>query len=473
MNKKTSLTHGAILVTLTSFVFMAAGYILNIWIGRNLGPQQYGIYGVVIALWTIINLILVSGFPTAVSKYIASDEDNSEAILKTGLILQLTVSLFFACIYYFLAVPISQLLHDLSLTPYIRLTAFIFPAYSLYALYTGYYNGLHWFGRQARLGIIYSLAKLLGVVIFVYFFQLHGVFYSFIIAPVIATGIGFHFPGKTKETFPAKKIITFSLPLIIFTILLTLMQSTDLLFVKAYIHIKEATGYYTAASNVALIPFIALNALTSILFPGMAKHTNDQNKEKIRTLVKQALRFMFLLLTPSVILLSATSKEVIRIIYSPVYDPAALPLSVLIIGYGCLTIFSIIASLLNGAGRSLLSVLIAIGSLLITVLCCVIFIPAYSLLGAAFATTAGALFSLVIGSFTIFYLFKVFLSFFSFLRIFSASYILYLIISYINVSQVLLPFFYLFLISIYILLLTLMKEITSKEWKEVRSVLRL
>jgi O-antigen/teichoic acid export membrane protein len=69
---------------IVQFVFLVAGYAIHAGLGRILGPSLYGTFGVVITLVTILNLILTSGIPRAVSRYIAIDHRTSRAIKKTA-----------------------------------------------------------------------------------------------------------------------------------------------------------------------------------------------------------------------------------------------------------------------------------------------------------------------------------------------------------------------------------------------------
>ena len=36
---------------------MASGYVVNVWLGRLLGPEDYGRFGVAISLLTILNVV--------------------------------------------------------------------------------------------------------------------------------------------------------------------------------------------------------------------------------------------------------------------------------------------------------------------------------------------------------------------------------------------------------------------------------
>src|SRR6266568_179226 len=107
---------------------MLSGYLINIWLGRYLGPAAYGIYGIIISLATIINLTQTTGLPQAVSKYISSDAENSEAIYKTGFVIQLISTSLVSIVFFLFSNAIAHLLKDRTFTPYLQLSALIFPA---------------------------------------------------------------------------------------------------------------------------------------------------------------------------------------------------------------------------------------------------------------------------------------------------------------------------------------------------------
>jgi O-antigen/teichoic acid export membrane protein len=71
---KQSVLRGTIYLMAAQAAFVASGYAIHISLGRLLGPSEYGIYAVVISLMTMVNLILTTGIPQAVAKYVAHDD---------------------------------------------------------------------------------------------------------------------------------------------------------------------------------------------------------------------------------------------------------------------------------------------------------------------------------------------------------------------------------------------------------------
>jgi PST family polysaccharide transporter len=139
---KQSLRRGTILLIAAQVSFVLSGYATHIGLGRLLGPEDYGLYAVVISLMTMVNLILSTGIPQAVSKYVAHGDGNELHVKRTAQKMQLIFSLILFIFYYFFADQLAMMLNDPGMAPYLRLSSFIVPAYALQALYVGYFNGL-------------------------------------------------------------------------------------------------------------------------------------------------------------------------------------------------------------------------------------------------------------------------------------------------------------------------------------------
>jgi stage V sporulation protein B len=469
--KKTSLGHGTIYITISSLVFLITGYLTNIWLGRYLGPASYGIYGVIIALMTAINLTQIAGLPQAVAKFIAEDERKADSVLKSGLILQIGSTLIASMVLLLFAVPLAKLLKDVSLVPYIQASAAIFPLYGVYALYLNFYNGLHFFKIQAMMNIIYSVAKLVSIVGLVYFFHVYGAILGFIISPFVALLFWIRIPKNKQPQFPYKRIILFSLPLIGVAVFLNLLQSMDLLFVKALLHSNKDTGFYTASQNISRLPFYGVIALGSVLFPSISRTVSQKLEEETRSIIGKSLRFSFLILLPSTLLVSATSLSIINLLYSSAYNPGAGALSILVIGSGFFTLFSILTTIMSSSGSPNTAFVFSVLGVVITSILCLVLIPLFGIKGAAFSTSIGSLLITIIAFFWVYKKFKIFLAKKSLLKIIFASVIIAFLSKTINFPLLFLPVFYLLLAVGYIGLLVLMKEITREDVKMALSLL--
>lgn len=469
--KQTSLTHGTLYLTVSTFVFVISSYLLNIWLGRFLGPAAYGIYGIIISLMTVINLMQTTGLPLAVAKYIAENESNADSILKSALKLQLVSTVAASLLFFLFSDLIATLLNDHRLLPYIRATAVIFPIYGIFSIYMNYYNGLHFFKTQALMNIVYSLAKLVSIFFLVLLFKVYGIMIGFIISPLISLIIFFHFPKSAAINFPFKPLIMFSIPLIAIAIFTNLLQSVDLFFIKSLLHSDKLTGIYTANQNIAELPFYGITAIASVLFPSIARSMGNKDYEQAKRLISNSIRISLIILTPSIILISATSSKILTFLYSTSYHTGAESLSILVIGSGFFTLFIILTTILSSSGSPYLSTSLAGGGLLLTALLCALLVPSLGLIGGALSTTITTTFVATIAGILLYRKFKTFTSLKSIFNVLVSSLLILLLAKIFTFAPLALPVFYLVLFAIYGVCLFVLKEFNSNDFLMIKSLI--
>src|SRR3989344_1330753 len=91
-------------LTISEIIFNAAGYVIHSALGRILGPEDYGRYGLVVTLTTMVIMLIGNGIPTAMSKYISEIfESAPEKILgikRQAVRLQILVMALVAVAFY-------------------------------------------------------------------------------------------------------------------------------------------------------------------------------------------------------------------------------------------------------------------------------------------------------------------------------------------------------------------------------------
>ena len=129
------------------------------------------------------------------------------------------------------------------------------------------------------------------------------------------------------------KIIKFAAPVILFSLAFNLVMSLDLFFVKAILREKAQVGFYTSAVALSKAPYFIFLALSSTLFPSIAKSTSNKGSEELtKRYINQSLRYVLIFLVPCAFIISATSRDLISLVYTGKYLTAAYPLSILIFG---------------------------------------------------------------------------------------------------------------------------------------------
>ena len=459
-----SMAKGAAYLTVATIVFMLTGYAVHFGLARLLGPAMYGIYGVVLSLISITNIILTAGIYQAVSKYISAGE-NAEIVKRTGLKIQAVFALLIFCIYELLAGVFAALLGDSGLVLYIRVSGFILIGYAFYSVFIGYFNGMREFKKQAGLQILYSLSKMFFIFAFVLLgFSLYGAFIGFALAPLLGFFValllskGF---GK-GDKFDWKKLVAFAWPIVIFSVASSLLISVDLFSVKAILGRNIETGFYNAATTIARVPYSILAAVGLVLFPSISHSLSKKDMKLTKRYISETVRYLALLLIPSTFLIMGTSTALVNMLYSSRYLSAGGPLSILVVGFAFLTIFGILANVIMASGRPkvpmAMSIILVVASLILNT----IFIPVYELKGAAVATTMAAFMGMLMASFYVTKRFGPFVKILSIARIGFASLVIYFMSLFIQLpNKWWLPLEYAVLFAVYFGLLIL-----AKEWKK-------
>ncbi len=396
-------------LTASEIVFNLAGYVVQSAVGRILGPADYGRYGIIVTLTTMIIILVGNGIPTAMSKYLSEIMERDPAqipgIKRQALRLQTILMLGVTAVFFLSSPLIAFLLHDPSLTPLFQLSSLIIPSFAAASFYFYYYTGLHFFRLQAMLKMTRGLARILFIVGFTYFFGVKGAVSGYIAAPLLVFAIAFvadrlfthrYFPETRAQksevaAFSSKKILLYAWPLTLFLLFYELITTIDLYLVKSILQSDYQTGLYNAAITVGRIPYYLFYALTIILLPAISKTTAERNHEETERLVNRSLRLLILLLFPMVTLLIAYTPQVLDLFYGARYAAATVPMRIFTLGVGFMTVFYVLSFALNGAGLVKIPMKLSLYGLVGSVALNILFIPRFGLVGAAGATTLASL----------------------------------------------------------------------------------
>jgi len=395
-----SLTKGTLYLGIAQILFLISGYIIHIGLGRLLGPELYGMYAVVISLITIANLILTTGIPQTVSKFVSEKPEVAKSVLKASGKLQLCFSLFIFAAYFISANLVAEMLKDDSLAALIRVSSFMIPSYAFLSLYTMYFNGLRNYRNQSIISIAYSLSKIALIFGFVLLgYSVFGAVLGFAASPAVALLIAIAIAGvplKAQEYENYTRILRFALPIILLSVALNFSTSIDLLALKAIVKNPQEVGYYSAASMISKVPLTLLGALNMALFPAISSVTYLNNVRKTREYIRESFRYVIIFLVPATIFVSATSTEFVSLLYSKKYALAGEPLGILIIGILFFSVFSYLLNIVVASGKAATAAGFSILLLALSATLNLVIIPLYGMTGAAIAVTSASLISMSI-----------------------------------------------------------------------------
>ncbi len=461
---------GLIYLIISQAVFVLCGFATNFWLARYFGPELYGTYSVVISLLTWIQLFVMSGVPFALQKFIAEQPEKAYAIKRVAIRVQLIYSSVIFLIFFILVQFIAHLFGNPQLVFYLRIVSFSIVLIGLYRFYLGFQNGLRKFRIQAIIVISYAVSKLLAIFGLVLLgLSLTGALIGTVVGSFVGYLVGIHFSKtkRIKSKFNVKKLINFALPNIIYIVLLNFIYSVDLWFVRYFLG-KADSGYYNAAGTIfRTLGFIFL-ALSWVLLPSISRSVFQKDSQLTKQYIEQSTRFVLLFYVPFGLLIISTSENLISLLYSDLYLPAAVVLKILIVGSFFLTLFSVLNNILMAdnkiKGLSVFTILL----LIIDVLLNINLVPKLGLKGAAISTTITSIIGALIVSTVILKRFNARINYKSITRCLIASGLMYFVSTLYETSGFLLLLNYLFLFVFYVGLLVVLKEITQQDIEKLK-----
>lgn len=401
-------------LTASEVIFNISAYIVHSVAGRILGPADYGRYGLVVTLTTMVIVLIGNGIPTAMSKYVSGvlekNPDDILSIKRKAAKLQMLLIGGITVLFFLLSPGIAWLLRDPSLTPLFQIASLIVPVFAAASFYHYYLIGLHLFKLQAIVKIIRSFARVGFITLAAVFFGLEGAVSGYILAPLFTFGavllidqlyikrkLGYGVRNAEHDfDFPTKTILAYAGPLTLFLIFYELLLTIDLYFVKALLQDDHLTGLYNAAITIGRIPYYLFAALAMILLPAISKTTAELDAKATTALVDKSLRLMTLFLFPLITLLIVYATPILSFFYGTRYSGAEDAMSVFSLGVGFLTVFYVLAFAQNGAGLVRIPMQFSFFGFLCMIALNFLLIPPLGIVGAALAATITA-FVLMLG----------------------------------------------------------------------------
>jgi O-antigen/teichoic acid export membrane protein len=398
---------GVVYIAVAKLYFMIAGYVIYFVLPRLLHSEaQWGDYLVVIGLVSVIDNVLITATIQAVSKFTAQQEGRADAVKRAALQVQLVLAVGLAALYLGGAPWIARWERDPSLTNLYRISTGVMFCYAFYSVFVGSLNGLRRFGRQAALDMTFAtmrMAAILGAAALgMGVAGAIGGFVAAAMAILILSALWVGLPRRV-EGFPRREIWSLMGQLFVYTLALNLIMRVDLFLVKRFAAelsgapVEEAAkvasayaGYYGTAQSLAFIPYQAILAVAFVIFPLVSRSTFENDLQTTQAYVRQTLRLSLLFVAGVAVVFMANPEAVINVVYQSKYRIGGPALRVLSLGMICFSMFTIINTILNGAGRTGQAIISGVVTLAAASAANYVLIPRAATLESALLTAAVA-----------------------------------------------------------------------------------
>ena len=295
--------HSSIMV-IASGLTMIFNYFYQIFMGRVLGPSNYGILGSVLSLMYIFS-IPTGTLQTVIAKFTSKFKINND-FDKIGKLFQRFIKYFFfigLISFIFVALLSSWIANFLkmpSVLPLIILASslsFIF----ILPINFGILQGLQKFFNLALNTTLLSVFKLFFGVCLVYIgLSVNGAVGALVLSTLLVFFVSMlsikpFFKTKGEININFIEIYKYSLPVFLFVTCLTMLTNIDVILVKHFLSAEEA-GLYSATSVLGRAVFYASLAIATVIFPKISE-LYEQNMSYLSILRKGLIYVSFLSLS--------------------------------------------------------------------------------------------------------------------------------------------------------------------------------
>ncbi len=391
---------GIIYGLITRALFIIGAYVIHVYAGRTLQPELYGTLGVILAILTITSIFYSNGVREAIAKNISSFPRSAERIFSMGLRVQLVIGIPIALAVFFLAGGIASFFQDENLVVPLQICSAVIVFQCLYYVSLGTLNGQKKFLAESVVGITYSVARPIAVVVLIGVgYAVTGATWGFLIASALAAVVGYlslGVAGKDSPTLSMRRMFTPAFSNILVFGAITVLLNIDLLFVKYLIPSPEDAGLYTAASAFSKPPYWLVFSFGAVALPMVASRFIQGDMVQCRVYLSQVIRYSTILVLPLTVIIAATAEELVVLFYAEEYAGAYQSLSILVFGVWLIGLVSIMAHIMIGIGKESIMAAMAVSSIVLDAGLNLLLIPGFGLLGAALATSLSAVVLLLV-----------------------------------------------------------------------------
>ena len=369
---------------------LTIGFVASVVLARLLGPSDRGLLGVMLAAGTLTLVFTAGGLPVAVVYFASRREKAGPAILGNCLLHALVLVLVLVPASLLLYQPLSTTLgHGHGGRTWV-LAALLVPVTFLDWTTHSQLQGTLRFGRFNVLLILQRVVYALGVLI------LLGVLSLGVASGLMATAmgsavmiVGSMIPilrlGAPRLDFALmKEMLLYGAKAQVGSVLQIANGRLDVIILGFYRPISEV-GYYVVAQTIAELIIQLANAFQ---WSNMALTSRDQGSDPHASTSAVAIRNLALVSGLAAVFNAGFGSVVILFAYGKAFQPAVVPMLILLPGVWLLGIAVVIQGDLGGRGRpGLASILVAVAAG-VTVVLDFALIPPLGVYGAAIASVS-------------------------------------------------------------------------------------
>jgi stage V sporulation protein B len=369
-------------------------FVVSTLIARFLGPDDYGIYSLVLSVPSLFIGLIDFGITSATTRFAAEYKaagrpSDVRRVIKSGIIFQLIVGLIVSAICFILSdFWATYLINTPEAGFYLRAVSLLVLFQALFNALSSAFVGLDKMENNAFIMTIRSIAKFFLSIPFVLFLGLGvvGAIFGHVLCYVVAVGVGLafllHTIPKDNETGNSlsilKSMLKYGAP-IQGSSILGLFSTYYQIVLIAYFVSKAVVGNFQVITLFSTAMSVLLYPL-SALFPAFSKLA--PNNVQLGQFFKRSVKYTALFFIPASVSIIVMSKELVFTLFGSEYTlaPTFLAFNFLIYiysGFGNV----MFGYLFNGLGRTDVSLKRSLINLLVFIPSAPLLIWLYGIVG--------------------------------------------------------------------------------------------
>lgn len=387
----------------------ALAVITGVVYARYLGPTEYGLYGYVLSIVTLLTLPAIAGLPNFLVREIANYQLEKRWSYLRGIITwsQVYILVVSLSIVIITSIAISYGFFDENIVGLLQVALILVPIKGLVTNEGAILNGF----RMPILSQLPTKIFIPTITIFIIFscimmgFEINGylIFEVSILGSFCALIISRFMSIRTiiKNSSKARreyKISTWHKSLAPFTLMAivgVLNVELAVLFL-GYFGSIESVAYFKVAMQGTLLISLGLASINTVIMPQVARFYREGKLSKTQDLLTKSVRFSALISIPIIIILMFFGEFFISLLFGSEYTQAYLLLFILCIGQLFNVLMGSVGLVLNMTSNEQSALVILAFVFFVNVVLFFVLIPPYGAVGAAISVSVSHVLSNVI-----------------------------------------------------------------------------
>jgi O-antigen/teichoic acid export membrane protein len=371
----------SVIITIGNLSSLFFLLIASFVVARLLGPQEYGLYSLALALPLFLQLLVGFGVNTAIYRFSAyhlarGEIATAQRMTKNAILFYVLSGSSLTALTLALSGPISSYLFNRpGIILYVEISSILILGQALFNLLTPAFVGWRSPFQDALWTVTQAVLKLtISVSLILLGFGIIGALYGYILASLLAGIFGIlvlYFTKLRMRAIPhekvqtshssfwnfgefgadVRKMIGYGFPVYTGNVILQFSQQPVLTIIISYIAANAIIGYYSAASNITQGIATISAALVPAFYTAFASLEGMGSDTKIA--FRYAVKYVSYFMMPLVMFMAATPSYLIEILYGRAYINSAYFLEVLTLSYLPYAFgYTVLIPFLNGTGNT-------------------------------------------------------------------------------------------------------------------------